>query len=358
MNIVITAGGTGGHIFPALSVALELRRQYSDVSLLWIGTARSREKELCEKYAIPIKILYVRGITRALRLSNIQSIGAFIKAMQHMRTFFKNSLPDVVIAFGGYVCAPVLAAARLHHIPYFLQEQNTVPGVVNRFFAAKAQQSFLGFPLNGKWKLKGKTTVTGTPVRTVTDTFDHFTYPEGFDKQKKTILICGGSQGAASMNECLIEPVIRMLRNGLQIFWQTGDVSYEKIVAVCKDYPSAFIYASVDDLYPYYAAAKMVVCRSGASTLNEVAYFGLPCIMIPLPWSAENHQWMNAAYVESQGWGICVAQNDQCGEHVGKAVEKMVSHIGHYETMCRKALDSSSGNAATVIVREMLKELR
>jgi len=358
MKIVITAGGTGGHIFPALSVAMELKKQCEDVSLLWIGTARSREKELSEKHGIPIKILTVQGITRGLRLSNILSVLAFIKAVLHMRTFFKCNRPDAVVAFGGYVCAPVLAAARMNRIPYFLQEQNSVPGLVNRYFAARAKKSFLGFPLTGKWKLKGNTIITGTPVRTITGSFDGYTYPEGFERQKQTVLICGGSQGAASMNNCLIEPVTKMLQKGIQVLWQTGSYSYDKIVEVCKAYPTAFIFESVNDLYPYYAVSKLVICRSGASTLNEIAYFGLPCIMIPLPWSAENHQWMNAAYVQSQGWGLCVAQNDTCSMHVEQALERMLSDTVYYETMCRKALDSSSGNAATIIAREIVKEFR
>ncbi len=358
MNIVIAAGGTGGHIFPALSVALELRKQIKAVSLLWIGTARSREQELCEKHEIPLKILSVKGIVRGLHLSNILSLIAFVKAVRHMRKFFRHSGTDAVLAFGGYVCAPVLAAARMNQIPYFLQEQNSVPGVVNRFFAARARHSFLGFPLNGKWKLKGNTTITGTPVRTVTGTFDNFTYPQGFDRGKTTILICGGSQGAASMNECLIEPITKMLQKGLQILWQTGSVSYEKIKRVFKDYPAAFIFDSVTDLYPYYAVSQLVVCRSGASTLNEIAYFGLPCIMIPLPWSAENHQWINATYVQSQGWGQRIAQDKMCGLYVEQALERILSDSERYESMCRKALDSSSGNAAKVIVQKIVTELQ
>lgn len=358
MNIVICAGGTGGHIFPALSVALEFKRQCHNLSLLWIGTARNREKELADSHAIPIIMLGVQGVTRTLRLSNLFSFYAFIKAVAYMHGFFKQNRPDAVVAFGGYVCAPVLAAARLNRIPYFLQEQNSVPGMVNRFFARKAQRSFVGFPLNGKHMLKGRIMQTGTPVRTVTSTFEDFEYPQGFDKTKETILISGGSQGAASMNECLIEPIRTMLKKGLQVFWQTGTASYQKVSDACKEYRNAYVVASVDDLYPFYAVAKLVICRSGASTLNEISYFGLPCILIPLPWATENHQWMNAAYVEAQGWGVRIAQDDQCSGNVLEAVEGMLSDSAQYEVMCRKALDNSSANAAAVIVREIIRELQ
>ena len=184
MNIVIAAGGTGGHIFPALSVALELRKQCNDLSLLWIGTSRNREKELCEKHIIPLTILDVRGMKRKLSFSSVLALKDFIGALRYMNSLFRKNRPDAVAAFGGYVCAPVLAAARKNKIPYFLQEQNSVPGLVNRIFASKAESSFLGYPLSGKYKLKGKCVITGTPIRTVENSFDTFEYPQSFDKNK------------------------------------------------------------------------------------------------------------------------------------------------------------------------------
>ncbi|MCP4628826.1 MAG: undecaprenyldiphospho-muramoylpentapeptide beta-N-acetylglucosaminyltransferase [bacterium] len=357
MNIFIAAGGTGGHIFPALSVALELQKQCKECSLLWIGTSRNREQELGERYGIPVKILDVSGITRKIALSNITALSEFVGAVQHMNTYYKENRPDAVVAFGGYVCAPVLAAARLKSIPYFLQEQNSVPGLVNRVFAAKSQHSFLGFPLTGKHTLKGNTTVTGTPVRAVTGTFEDFKYPEGLEKEKKTILICGGSQGAVSMNDCLIEPVKGMLEGGQQVVWQTGAVSYKSIAQEFDEYPGAFIFESIDDLYPYYAVAELVICRSGASTLNEIAYFGRACIMIPLPWSAENHQWMNAGFVQSGGWGIRIKQDKQCPGQVTEALDKILTDRNRYENMCRKALDNSPSHAAADIARKIVEQV-
>ena len=358
MNIVIAAGGTGGHIFPALSVALEMKKQHSDLSLLWIGTSRNREKELCEKNDIPLKILDVRGIERKLSLSNLLAIKKFAGALCHMNAYFKKNRPDAVVAFGGYVCAPVLAAARKNKIPYFLQEQNSVPGLVNRFFSSKASISFLGYPLSRKKKVRGKSEITGTPVRTVINTFENFMYPEHFDKSRKAILVCGGSQGASSMNDCLIEPIKKIVKNGIQTIWQTGSNSYEKIVNLFSDVNNVYIFNTLEDLYPYYAVSNIVICRSGASTLNEIAYFGLPCITIPLPWAAENHQWMNAAYVEHAGWGIRVAQDENCGAKVEKALNDLLSNNKLYESMSRKALDNSPVGSASIIAKKILLQLR
>ena len=249
MNIVVAAGGTGGHIFPALSVALELKKQVSDLSLLWVGTSRNREKELCEKNNIPLTILDVRGIQRKLSFSSLLAIRDFIGALRRMNGLFRKNRPDAVAAFGGYVCAPVLAAARQNKIPYFLQEQNSVPGLVNRTFSSKAEISFLGYPLSGKYKLKGKCVITGTPIRTVENSFDTFEYPQSFDKNKITVFICGGSQGAASMNECLIPPMKKTVGNGTQLLWQTGSFSFEKIAKEFSEYSNAFIFETIDDMY-------------------------------------------------------------------------------------------------------------
>lgn len=357
MNIIITAGGTGGHIFPALSVALELKKRKSDLSLLWIGTSRSRERELCEKHDIPIKILDVTGINRSMSVSNINTLIKFMKSIIHMNSFFKKERPDAVIAFGGYVCAPVLTAAKMKGIPYYLQEQNSVPGVVNRFFSTGARFVFLGFPLSKKYSLKTENDIIGTPVRSISGPYDTFSYPQGFDRKTDAILICGGSQGAASMNDALIEPVKGLLKAGIQVIWQTGPVLFDKMTNEFSQYSNAFIFDSFDDLYPYYAAVKVIVGRAGASTLNEAAYFGVPVVMIPLPWSAENHQWINAGYVESQGWGVRVEQNEECGKLVEREVTKIFSDTVRYEEMCKKALNSSPVDASAKIVEKILEEI-
>jgi UDP-N-acetylglucosamine--N-acetylmuramyl-(pentapeptide) pyrophosphoryl-undecaprenol N-acetylglucosamine transferase len=216
----------------------------------------------------------------------------------------------------------------------------------------------LGYPITGPWKLNGKTVVTGTPVRTMTLSVTQFTYPEGYDPNATTIVICGGSQGAASMNESLIGPVKKMADNGLQIVWQTGTPSFDKITCQMSGYQRLFIFAVIHDLYPYYEHAKVLICRAGASTLSEAAYFGLPCIMIPLPWAADNHQWKNAGIVEQQGWGIRVDQNEQCGTKVEQAVFQIVTNTLQYTKMRQKALLNSPAHSAAKIVEIVISQLK
>ncbi len=358
MKAFIAAGGTGGHIFPALAVALELRKRHEDVSLLWLGTTRSREVELCQKHNIPLTTLNVAGFARGSAVKGIRSAASFLRSLRETRKIFAREKPDWVIAFGGYVCAPVLTVARMKKVPYFTHEQNTIPGVVNKWFAGKAACNFLGFPLVEKDMLKGEKLVTGTPVRPIRGTYEDYAYPTGFDPKSQSVLITGGSQGAASMNSLLLDHVPQLLEAGVQVVWQTGKASYTEIASKLSTFDRAFVFESLEDLYPYYACVKLVVGRAGASTLNEVAFFGRPCVMIPLPWAAENHQWMNAGFAEGKGWGIRIAQNSDCGKKAIEEVKALLADNQRYEAMSMKALDSSPINASGVIVETILERAR
>jgi UDP-N-acetylglucosamine--N-acetylmuramyl-(pentapeptide) pyrophosphoryl-undecaprenol N-acetylglucosamine transferase len=356
-KIVIAAGGTGGHIFPALSVAQELRARYSDIALLWIGTYRSREVELCKKNGIPIMILDVVGITRRFSFRAVVAIVTFLRAIVSVMYQFRRDRPLAVVAFGGYVCAPVLAAAVLKKIPIFLHEQNTIAGLVNRVFSRYSRKMFLGFPLAGSAPVRAVTEVTGTPVRTGVTSYEQFPYPAGLDRKQRSILISGGSQGAKSMNDCLAGIVTKWAGRGMQVIWQTGEPSYKEVSEKFAHLKNVLVFPTLDDLYPYYAVSRLIIGRAGASTLAEVSFFGLPCVLIPLPWAAENHQWVNAGLVETQGWGIRVAQDGSCGENVEKAVDAIVSDEKKYNAMCMKALDNSPAEAANRIAAALAKEL-
>ncbi len=358
-TIVIAAGGTGGHIFPALSVALQMRKARDDCSQLWIGTKRSREMELCGRYGIPIAILSVSGIERKVTVKTILAVLLFMWAFFRVLLFFVKRRPSAIIAFGGYVCAPVLAAACCLRVPYFIHEQNTVIGMVNRFFAPAATRLFAGLPLFGGKKLNSTIEVVGTPVRPGNRAdFEHFAYPSGFDRAKSTVLICGGSQGAQSMNERLVGSVQSWAGKGIQVVWQTGEPGYKDVMSRVGSLRGIFVFSTIDDLYPFYAVASVVVGRAGASTLAEIAFFGLPCVLIPLPWATENHQWINAGVVETQGWGVRVQQDDQCGIEVDKSVMNIITNKRLHEAMSAKARSNSPRQAAQTIVQRILDTVR
>lgn len=354
MRVVITAGGTGGHIFPALSVAKAIKEKNNECELLWIGTKRSREREVCESNNIPVMMLNVIGINRRNPLSAVLAIIKMILAVIKVYMSFVKNPPQAVVAFGGYVCMPVLVAAKLKNIPSFIQEQNSVPGLVNRLMSGSAKKTFLGLPLAQGNTLKGNTLITGNPVRKVEGDYETLKETLGLEADQQTILICGGSQGAASMNRKLLDAVKRLSADGYQIIWQTGTASYNEIKEACKDLKKIWIYDSLKDLYPYYSVSDILVGRSGASTLAEAALFGLPAIMIPLPWSAEDHQNKNAILVEEQGWGKVVSQDENCSENVYKEAIEILKDTNKIDKMKKDALKNSPEMSAERIADEIL----
>lgn len=357
VKILLAAGGTGGHIFPALSVAMEWKRSYAQDEVRWVGTSRSRERELCQANDIPLELVQVVGVRRKFSPDALKAVVSLAGAVRQMYRSFGRNRPDAVLGFGGYVTAPAVIAARLRGIPVFLQEQNAVPGLVNRILSAGARCTFLGFELAAGWHLRGRTVLTGTPVRRVEGTFAWEVYPRGLDRRVTTVLICGGSQGALSMDQALVTAARAWLDKGYQVVWQTGDAGLEPTRTAMGEHPRLFVFSSIPDLYPFYAACKVVVGRSGASTMNEAAYFGLPCVLIPLPWSTENHQWLNAGYGEARGWAVRVRQDEGCADAVVKAVDAILGDETRYEQMSRKALDSAPGDAASRIVRHIRSEI-
>ena len=356
MKIVVTAGGTGGHIFPALATIQKIKELDSSTELLWITTLRSNEAQLAQEFEVPFRSLAVEGIRRRISLQPIRALLKFAWALGAMMKTITPQKCDAVIAYGGYVCGPVVMAAKLRRVPIYLHEQNSVPGAVNRFFATKAQRVFLGMPLADGWSLGGETRVVGTPVRPIdTEALKNYTFDTSIDTNRTTIFICGGSQGAMSMNRVLFEAVDWMVSQGLQVIWQTGEPGLEEVSLHYKDQDLVHPLASIDQMYPYYNLATIVIGRAGASTISEAALFAKPSLFIPLPWSAENHQWFNAGFAEDAGWAKRIEQNEQSSARIIEEVTHMLFDTQKcYQQMQAAAQKSGVHSAAQTIAEEVL----
>ena len=352
-KIVLAAGGTGGHIFPAMATALQIRQENPSAQILWITTARANEKEIAERFGVKMLSLNVDGIKRNVSLQPLKAVFKLFRAVGFMKKYFAQNSFDAVIAFGGYVCAPVLFAARSKKLPFFIQEQNTVAGAVNRFFAKKAKRIFLGMPLIKELNAdKNAVTLSGTPVRKIED-YSNFVFPQNIRKDLRTILICGGSQGAASMNKVIVCAVKYLLQKGFQIIWQTGSAGEEEIKKLFSQDKNIAVFASIPDLYPYYGIAEFLIGRAGAGTISEAQIFGLPSIFIPLPWSAENHQYHNAQYAKSNAWALYVEQNGEASQKIISFFEDCEKDGGIYTTMKKNAA-ANTQNAAEIIAQAAL----
>jgi UDP-N-acetylglucosamine--N-acetylmuramyl-(pentapeptide) pyrophosphoryl-undecaprenol N-acetylglucosamine transferase len=356
-EILISAGASGGHIFPALAVGRQLRAQVPAIVLRWVGTHRSREAQLCSQFDIAFTALNVAGMpTRFNPVAYVKQLILFVRAVYTISSLMKRRRPECVISFGGYVCAPVLLAALVHKVPYYIQEQNTVAGKVNRLFSRWARCSFLGFEDDGTMRIHGRKEVSGNPIRTgyLDDTA---AVPSGIDTAMTTLFICGGSQGALSMNRCLVDDIARFTtQRGLQLIWQTGNVAYAEIAERFKANPRVFVYASIEDPYVFYDITTVLICRAGAMSLAEAGYFAIPVIMVPLPWATGNHQWKNAARIETQGWGVRVAQNENTGPAVIACLERMLDETAYYAMMKENARKHARVNGARHIVATVCKE--
>jgi UDP-N-acetylglucosamine--N-acetylmuramyl-(pentapeptide) pyrophosphoryl-undecaprenol N-acetylglucosamine transferase len=298
MRLVITAGGTGGHIIPALSIAQALLKKRPDSDILFIGTDRGLEEKLAAKHNIPFVPLKSSGIKgksfRNIPSAVIVNIAAFINAFKIVSRF----KPDWVIGTGGYVTGMVVLAGSLMGARCAIQEQNSVPGLTNRILARFSHHIFLSFPdAAGSFPVE-KTIVTGNPLR------PEFQPSEG--KEKKTLMIMGGSLGATSINRAAVKAleIIKSSLNGLEIIHQTGftDAGWVK-----KAYEEKGIKVSVEpfieDMASVFSRTKLAVCRAGGITLSELSRMGVPAIMVPLPGAADNHQYFNALYIANAGGG-------------------------------------------------------
>jgi len=303
MRLVITAGGTGGHIIPALAVAQALKEKRPDTEILFIGTDRGLEEKLAAKYNIrfvPLKSAGIKGKSFASILSAVSvNIRAFASALTIMASF----RPDWVIGAGGYVTGMVVLAGRLTGARCAIQEQNSIPGLTNRILARISQRIFLSFPDAAGSFPAGKSIVTGNPLR------PEFKPVDGI--ARKILLIMGGSLGATSINRAAVSALglIRKSLNGFEIIHQTGgaDAGWVK-----KAYEEKGIKVKVEpfieDMAQVFSRTKLAVCRAGGITLSELSRMGVPAIMIPLPNAADNHQYFNARYIADAGAGWILEQ--------------------------------------------------
>ena len=304
MRRVIISGGTGGHIYPAITIA----RAIADIEpteFLYVGSKIGLENTLIPNEGIPFVTIDVRGLERKISFRNLVTLGktagSLIKA-EHIIHKFK---PDVVIGTGGFVCGPVLLAASLSGIPTLVQEQNVIPGVTNTILSRFVKCVALGYEEAAeRFKRKDILVYTGNPVRKdiLTGTKDHGRALLGLDPDKFTLLVAGGSRGARSINNAMIE-VHRYFRDSkdIQILHVTGDHEYDRVVGQLEGIDGKGRYGEGSHIIPYLhhmpealAAADLAVYRAGAVGLAELTVRGLPAILIPYPYAAEDHQRYNA----------------------------------------------------------------
>lgn len=366
MKIVLSGGGTGGHIYPALAVAGGLRQSNPEIEILYIGTSRGLEAEIVPKEGVDFIAVSVSGMRRKLSLETITWAGRTGKSVLDALRILRKFKPSVVIGTGGYVCGPVLLAARILNIPILLHEQNAFPGKTNRWLAPMAKKVMITFQESEKYfKHPAKIVHTGLPVR---QEIFHTSRKQGakilgLSPNKRTLLVVGGSQGAHSINEAVI-PIMEYIaqEQNFQLIWATGPKDYQWVLNCIKEQGIKTETLGNITIKPYIhqmaaalAVADLVVSRAGATFLTEVMAKGVASILIPFPYATDNHQEYNASSLSENGAAVKLSHSQFSPDALQKEVFNLLNNPQRLEEMAKAALALSKPDALNNILEQIKK---
>jgi len=306
MKIVVSGGGTGGHIYPALALIREIQKQDDEAEFLYIGTKNGLESNLIPRENLPFKSIHITGFKRKLSFENVKTIFRFLKGVNDSKKILKEFKPDVVIGTGGYVCGPVVYAAAKLHIPSIIHEQNSVPGLTNKFLSRYVNKIAICFEEAKQYFPAEKTVFTGNPRASEVTGKDGIKgrLSAGLSTTKPAVLIFGGSRGARPINEAVVKSLPELAEKPYQILYVTGDVHYEAVkkeVELIGNPKNVVIKPFIHNMPEVLAGIDLVVSRAGATTLAEITSLGIPSILIPSPYVTNNHQEKNARSLSDNG---------------------------------------------------------
>lgn len=358
-KILISGGGTGGHIFPALSIANALKRRL-DADILFVGADNRMEMEKVPAAGYEIKGLPVAGFDRKNLLRNIGVLLKLRKSMSIARRIVKDFKPDIAIGVGGYCSGPTLKAAQKAGVPTLLQEQNSYAGVTNKLLARKAKKICVAYPEMERFFPSDKIVMTGNPVRkdllSQTITAEKARERFGLNPKRPTVLVVGGSLGARTLNESMEAGIRRLYEEGIQVIWQTGKNFGDRGPAAAKNLEGVVVTRFISDMASAYAAADLVVSRAGAGSISELELLGKPSVLVPSPNVAEDHQTKNARALSDKGAAILVEDS----KAADSLVDEIIALIGDREKladMSGKIRELALPDSDEKIVDEIVKIL-
>ena len=342
MRVLLTGGGTAGHINPAIAIANYIKEKEKDSEFLFVGTERGLEKTLVPKCGYDIKFIDVMGLKRSLSAQNIKVFINYVKSMGEARRIIKDFKPDIVIGTGGYVCAPVIKVASSLKIPTIIHEQNVFPGLAIKMLARKADITAISFEETRTMMKAKRMVLTGNPLRP--DLFkphdiDLVRAKYGFD-EKPIVLMFGGSLGADKMNEALVRMVADGDVNGFNLIASTGERHFELVSKKLSDagvnpqkIRNIKIVPYIYNMEEIFFAADVVVGRAGAITVSEITALGKAAVLIPSPYVAHNHQEYNARYLEKNGAAKVVLENEVSGKRIAEEIGDILKNQETLEKM-------------------------
>lgn len=335
VRVILTGGGTGGHIYPALAIAKGLMLRDANTQILYVGIQDGMEARLVPEAGIAFKGISGKGLPRRLSLDTIKVIGKSFKALWETKNVLREFHPDLVVGTGGYVSGPVVLTASLFNIPTLLHEQNALPGITNRILARVVRRVMVTFPESiAHFGVQNKLELVGLPVRKEIGQLSreqgakHF----GLRSDRLTLLVTGGSRGARTLNQAMIV-VLEYLaaRSDIQVIWATGTMTYAETIAEFKrkgipwERPQWRVLEYLKDMPEALACSDLYIGRAGATSLAELMAAGIPSVLIPYPFAAENHQEHNAQALVQAGAAQLILDSECDGERLWKEVDKLLS---------------------------------
>jgi UDP-N-acetylglucosamine--N-acetylmuramyl-(pentapeptide) pyrophosphoryl-undecaprenol N-acetylglucosamine transferase len=357
LKFIVSGGGTGGHIYPAIAIANELKSRFPDAEFLFVGAKDKMEMQKVPQAGYAIKGLWISGLQRKLTLDNSLFPIKLLSSLLKSRTIIKNFKPDVVIGTGGFASGPLLQMANSLDIPTVIQEQNSYPGITNKLLSKKANKICVAYENLERFFPKGKIVFTGNPVRQDIldveskrrEALSYF----NLDENKKTVLILGGSLGARRINQLIAKEIDFLRNNNLQIIWQCGNL-YMADYKHFSEVENVQVVSFIDRMDLIYAAADFVISRAGASSVSELCLVGKPTIFIPSPNVAEDHQTKNAnAIVEKNG--ALLLKESELDEKFESVFNKLIHDENLQNSLRQNMKKLAMPNATKSIVEEIIK---
>ncbi len=361
IKILISGGGTGGHIFPAIAIADALKKRLKNVEILFVGAKGRMEMEKVPQSGYDIKGLWISGFQRKFDKRNLKFPFKLISSLMEARSIVKSFKPDIAIGTGGYASGPLLYVASRRKVPTLILEQNSYPGITTKLLAGRVDKICVAYQGMEKYFAKEKITVTGSPIRELI-TNNEVTESEsrrffGLDESSPVLLIIGGSQGALGINRAVTANMKEICSLGIKILWQTGDSSFEQAKNAIEENglnEDVVLRKFISAMDKAYCAADIVVSRAGAIALAEIVAVEKPAIFIPLPTAAEDHQTKNAMTLVEGGAAVLLKENEAV-DNLSEAIKQLLPGSEKSLQLINNIKEFKTPNATQNIVNEALK---
>jgi UDP-N-acetylglucosamine--N-acetylmuramyl-(pentapeptide) pyrophosphoryl-undecaprenol N-acetylglucosamine transferase len=335
LRIVVSGGGTGGHIYPALALIREIQKEHKNAEFLYIGTEKGLENTIVRRENIPFQSIHITGFKRKLSIDNVKTVIRFLKGVQKSKQYLKDFKADVVIGTGGYVCGPVVYAASKLGIPTIIHEQNSVPGLTNKFLSRYVDKVAICFQEAKSYFPQEKVELTGNPRASEVLNKDGIKgkLSVGLKTNVPSVLVVGGSRGARPINEAILKSLSVLSEKPYQVLYVTGEVHYEEVlkeVELVGSPENVIVKPFIHNMPEVLAGMDLIVARAGATTLAELTSLGIPSILVPSPYVTNNHQEKNARALSDHGAAILMLEKDLTAN---KLIEQMDSLLLQKESL-------------------------